>query len=642
MSLIRVRNQVKETIVRQSITPEMITALDMVEDVRLSPDGKQVAFIYRRGEEPNGGFSNASLMLFHCDSEKLIQLTSSLMRPSEPRWSHRCFTLAYFLEHQAEKSIWIRREDGENRFFMSVPKRATQLAWSPDGRWLSFLVDVPCSSGGDDATIIVVHEQQTIRQLWIVEVETGKAQIIAEDRFRLYTWAPNSQQIIGVVKENGEELLSMVTLDQKTWVLTKVHDATISIAWSPDGKTIVWCGREHTPGSGQMLVIPVASTHRQSPQTILSDFPGSIKWLDFLPDGRIVFAALKRFRVGLYSVAVDGAGLKELFSPADASPGSLGSGSFSHFHVSLSADGTRFATTRSGPKEPANVVVGDWGKPLRQLTHYNPQMEEWLLGETEEVSWTASDGLTIEGLLIKPPHFSSQQKYPLIVELHGGPRRSWWDTCYLVQSWAGWLAQQGYLVFLPNPRGSSGRGADFVRANQADLGGKDWADVMAGVDHLIAKGIADPLRLGICGWSYGGYLTAWGITQTARFRAAVMGAAMVNWISWEGQTCMFGIWPTTHWRDRLVAYHQPQQLMERSPIYYVKNVVTPTLIVHGTRDQKVPCTQAEEFYRALKALGKKVTYVKYVGEGHGIQKRSHQIDLRKRMVQWFQRHLSSD
>lgn len=627
-----------ETIVRPTITPEMITALDTVKDVRLSPDGRQVAYIHQKGEQPFG-CSGDTLLLFHCDSEKLIHLTSSMMRPSEPRWSHRCFTLAYFLDCDKEKSIWLHSKDGETRFFLSVPTSARQLEWSPDGRWLSFLVDLPRSSDGEDKTILVADEQRTSRQLWIVDVETGKKQLMAEERFRMYAWAPNSRKIVGVVDVDGEEALKILTFDQQTSLLTKVHDTTISVAWSPDGKTIAWCGREHTPGSGQMMVIPVVSACRQSPQTIIPHFPGSIKWLDFLPNGRIVFAALNRFRVGLYSVAIDGTDLKECFSPDETSPGSLGSGSFSQFHVSFSADGTRFATTRSGPKEPANVVLGEWGKPLRQLTHYNPQVKEWMLGETEEISWTAHDGLRIDGILIKPPQFSPHQKYPLIVELHGGPRRSWWDTCYLVQSWAGLLAQQGYLVLLPNPRGSSGRGADFVRANQADLGGKDWTDVMAGVDHLIAKGIVDPLRLGIGGWSYGGYLTAWGITQTERFRAAVMGAAMVNWISWEGQTQMVGIWPATHWRDRLIPYHDPQRLMERSPIYYAKNVVTPTLILHGTHDQKVPCMQAEEFYRALKALGQKVCYVKYVGEGHGIQKRSHRIDLLKRIVQWFQRYL---
>lgn len=631
----------RETFVDPSITPEVITTLDLVEDVRLSPDGSKVAFVCRKRNRSDDGYEE-TLLLFDCDCEQLIPLTASAVRPSEPRWSHNGQWLAYFTEHKKQKNIWIRKENGENVLLLHVPKSAEQLEWSVDGQWISCIVEVEPSSEREDSPIIVARESRKRKQLWLIAVETGKVHVLVDDVYlKKYAWAPNSREIVGVIEQDDEEVLVIYSLEKTPILFAKVHDSTITVAWSPDGKTIAWCGREHAPNSGQIMVFRTDSNGLQTPQTLLPHFPGSIKWLDFLPDGRIIFAALKSFRVGIFCVAIDGTDLRELFSPERTKPGSLGSGSFSQFHVSISRDGNRFATTRSGPKEPSNVVLGEWGKPLRQLTHLNPQANDWSLAEAEEVTWEAKDGLKIEGLLIKPPHFTSSQSYPLIVELHGGPRRSWWDTCYLVQSWAGLLANQGYLVLLPNPRGSSGRGAYFVRANQSDLGGSDFDDVMQGIDNLIALGMVNPQRLGICGWSYGGYLTAWGITQTSRFRAAVMGAAMVNWMSWEGQTSMFGIWPTIHWRDRLIAYHDPQTLMERSPIYHVKKVVTPTLIVHGTHDQKVPFMQAEEFYRALKALGQQVSYVKYVGEGHGIVRKSNQIDLMKRVIQWFHQHLSA-
>jgi dipeptidyl aminopeptidase/acylaminoacyl peptidase len=338
-------------------------------------------------------------------------------------------------------------------------------------------------------------------------------------------------------------------------------------------------------------------------------------------------------RVGLFDVSLDGGPIAERASPDAFRPGSIGAGSWGRFAVSLSADGRLFATSHSGPAETGNVVLGEWGKPatLRRLTRLNPEIEQVALGETEEISWRAPDGLQIFGLLIKPVGYQKGRRYPTVVEAHGGPRRSFWDTCHVTDSWAQMLATRGYLVLLPNPRGSEGLGPAFIRAG-TDQGNADLPDVLAGVDHIVARGDADPARIGIGGWSYGGFLTAWAITQTTRFKAAVVGAGYVNQVSREGQV-------RGNWQAPVELYEHPETLLRSSPIMYVRQAKTPTLILHGVNDMTVPTIQSFELYTALRALHVPTEHVLYPGENHIFQETDHMIDLRRRVVEWFDRYL---
>ena len=202
-------------------------------------------------------------------------------------------------------------------------------------------------------------------------------------------------------------------------------------------------------------------------------------------------------------------------------------------------------------------------------------------------------------------------------------------------NWGQALAARGYAVLLPNPRGSTGRGAAFTRSNRYDFGGGDYEDIMAGVDHLIAEGIADPDRLGVCGWSYGGFMTAWVVGQTDRFKAAVAGAPPTNWVSKIGTT---DIGPANAWNIGLV-HQEPDQVWERSPIRYVGKVTTPTLLVGGDADKRVPITQAQEFHWGLKGAGVETELVIYPRQKHGFHERAHQLDLAQRVCDWFARFI---
>ena len=274
---------------------------------------------------------------------------------------------------------------------------------------------------------------------------------------------------------------------------------------------------------------------------------------------------------------------------------------------------------------------------FRKLTDTNPQIAELALGETEVVTWKSSDGAEVEGVLLKPVGYRAGTKYPTLVVAHGGPSGAYLNNNRLGgleggQVWAG----KGWAVFYPNPRGSTNYGEKFLQANINDWGGGDYNDIMTGVDALVARGIADPDKLAHIGWSYGGYMTAWVITQTTRFKAAMVGAGLTN---------MWSMYGTNDIPSVLIAYFggipNAKTLplyMARSAMTHIDKVTTPTLILHGANDERVPVGQAQELYRGLKDRGKPTELVFYPREGHGFTEYYHQLDRMNRIYDWVTRY----
>ena len=291
------------------------------------------------------------------------------------------------------------------------------------------------------------------------------------------------------------------------------------------------------------------------------------------------------------------------------------------------------------------------------------------LGDARRVEWKAPDGLTIQGILVLPPGQEGSPRrewsgrsgpLPLVVVVHGGPTSLY--TARTNWLWAPFLAARGLAVLLPNPRGSTGRGLTFAEANLADMGGGDLQDILAGVDYLVATGIADPDRLGIGGWSYGGYMTAWAITQTTRFKAAVVGAGITNWLSFHG-TAEIPTWDAIYLRDEPYGRQdgapgsggaavgrpgEPTSAARRgeayarwSPMTYIERVTTPTLLLHGEKDGVVPAGQALEFYRALRELGVETELRIYAREPHGPREWAHMRDYMAAAVDWWASRLLS-
>ena len=308
--------------------------------------------------------------------------------------------------------------------------------------------------------------------------------------------------------------------------------------------------------------------------------------------------------------------------------------------LSVSDDGRMVAALYSTATQPAEVWAGPPEGPLTRLTDLRPELRAIALGEQERLSWTAPDGLSIDGLLILPPGKTRADcPFPLITIAHGGPYDRFADSFQLGWYPSGqWLATHGYAVLLPNPRGGLGHGHEFAACVAGAVGVDDFGDIMAGIDALIAQGVADPDHLGIGGWSQGGFMTGWAVGQTRRFRAGVVGAGVSDWGMmvadsdlpyWEGQLGGF-----TGWQG--IGPHQHTAL---SPISFVHQVTTPVLILHGEQDKRVPVSQGRFFARGLREYGVPYEFVVYPRQPHRIEERNHQLDVLCRTRSWFDRWL---
>jgi dipeptidyl aminopeptidase/acylaminoacyl peptidase len=293
------------------------------------------------------------------------------------------------------------------------------------------------------------------------------------------------------------------------------------------------------------------------------------------------------------------------------------------------------AVVRGDLTRPAEVftIAPDDGVATR-LTDTNPHIAERELAMVETVRWQSFDGLEMHGLFVRPAGAQSRATLPTIVLVHGGPTGLWGYDFPGVRSmgWVQLLAAEGYAVFMPNPRGSMGFGTAFAEANNGDMGGGDWQDVIQGVDWCVAQGYSDPARLGLGGWSYGGYLTAWGVTQTSRFKAAVAGASITNWVSFHGVSTIPDFDAVFYDTD---PFDWDGRYGQFSPMAHIRRTTTPTLLLHGERDPICPVGQAHEMFRALKELGVDTELVVYPREGHGPREREHLRDVLLRGVRWF-------
>jgi dipeptidyl aminopeptidase/acylaminoacyl peptidase len=303
--------------------------------------------------------------------------------------------------------------------------------------------------------------------------------------------------------------------------------------------------------------------------------------------------------------------------------------------VSLAADGKSAAMVRTSWAKPPAVWTGLF-TDLHAVTHANDAAKpQW--GQAKKIHWV-SENAQVNGWLLYPKDFDPAKRYPMVVSIHGGPASqkapNWPSPGFDLSL----LAGEGYFVFFPNPRGSYGEGEKFTANNVKDFGYGDQRDIMSGVDAVLKSAPVDESRLGLGGWSYGGFMTMWGVTQTTRFKAAVAGAGIANWLSYYGENSI-DEWMIPYFGATV--YDDPEVYAKSSPITFIKKVKTPTLIVVGERDAECPAPQSFEFWHALKTLGVKTELVVYPGEGHGFRDPKHREDVLKRTVAWFNDYLKA-
>ncbi|WP_328848163.1 alpha/beta hydrolase family protein [Micromonospora zamorensis] len=309
-------------------------------------------------------------------------------------------------------------------------------------------------------------------------------------------------------------------------------------------------------------------------------------------------------------------------------------------NVTTTPTGTEIAAITGTRYQPPNVYIGPLTGPLRRITNTRPDLDGIALGTQQPLAYRAADGLDLDGLLVLPVGRSaSEGPFPLVTIVHGGPYDRYADRCQLF--WfpsAQWLAAAGYAVFLPNPRGGQGHGHQFAASVAGRVGGQEWTDILTGIDLLIAQGIADPDRLGIAGWSHGGFMSAWAVGQTDRFRAALVGAGVVDWgmLAATGENGQFeaALGGSTGWSG--IGPHPHDAV---SPISFASRIRTPVLILHGAEDTNVPLGQAVYLHRALRHFDVEHELVIYPREGHSVRERNHQLDVLRRTRAWFDRWL---
>ena len=622
-------------------TLEMAVDLRTTSHLRLAPNGQHVAFcvtpIGHREKDPT-----STIHIAPSDgSTPPRPVTGSEHNNTLPRWSPDGATLAFLSDRpkRGELQLHVVPATGGEPFRLTNLQGGTdQPSWNPDGRSIAFTARRRALAGQKepDTDIIVASERWKPKAIASVPSSGGAPTVIgpADGHVWTFAYSPDGSRIAAIVSETEDlvvafESARLIVLDangDNQRELLQLSGVPGQPRWSDDGRRLVIIASQLPDAQHENVTIVDVDS---GDVTKLDDRGTTPNWVTFAGDDLLVHS------VATQSTRIErtdprGAEWEQLDLGPDPTSGWIDA------RVTLDATADKIVFGCAQPNHPADVYVAQIGQPAIRLTDLNPQLEGLPMAAMEHITWTASDGRENHGWLLLPPDTASDTRLPLVAAIHGGPAAQWGNWFH--GTWHDWgqiLANEGYAVFMPNPRGSTGRGGDFTSSNKYDFGGGDFDDIMTGIDMLIERGVVDPDKLGICGWSFGGFMTAWAVTHTDRFKAAVAGAAPTNWPSKIGTT---DIRPANEWNLGAVN-DNPDRSWDRSPIRYVKNATTPTLLLQGGADVRVPPGQSWEFYNALVALGVPTDLAVYPRQGHSFSERAHMLDLLQRLTAWFAKYL---
>lgn len=605
-----------------------------ISQVQLSPDGKRIAFTVAepvRGEE-----QNQDIWIFDLDQRETLRLTTSEKPDHSPRWSPDGRALAFLSNRTGEAQIHlISMSGGEARALTKSKTPVSSFEWSPDGRAIGFLAPEAKSEEEekkekekDDAR--VVDRDERTPQLCLLDVASQEVRQLTRGRWRIssFAWAPDGKSIVLAATDHPQpelfttRIYSIGVDDGTTEELARPAGPFGDLKVSPDGRYLSYVGSRLDGPTPHDLFVQLLSGGQALNRTAASIDRDIVDFV-WRPDGSLLLLAASGFTNRFYRMSLDGT-VEGYPSFGDTHP----LGSFQGVDSLLAFVG------ESPTGAPELWISTEPGK-AEAVTRLNEDWDGGALIEPDLLAYSSFDETPIEAALFKPPGYQERAHVPAIVLVHGGPSGRWSSRFH---AWAQLLATRGYAVFCPNVRGSTGYGHDFLVMNRHDWGGGDFRDIMAGVDYLVEKGIADPARLGIGGWSYGGYMAAWAVTQTDRFRVSVAGAPMTDLASEYGtEASSINAYDTWYLGS---PYENGDLFRQRSPITHVGNAKTPTLILCGEKDVTDPIGQCTQLFRGLKRYGVETELVIYPREGHAIREENHQLDLLRRVVDWFDRHLA--
>lgn len=617
-------------------------------DVAIAPDGGHVAWVQSTAATTT---KETCVMSTAANATAAkVNLTASADRTdSDPAWSPDSKTMAFFSTagEKDQAQLWIVKADGSGAKKRTALKGyAARPRWSRDGTQIAFLYIEGAGGGGPltaaPATTGVVDTAIHNQRLAILNVAGGELRQVSPPDLHIYDfdWSPDGQAFVVTAApgpgDNNWWIAQLYKIDIAKGTAASIYKPALQLAmprWSPDGKAVAFIeGLMSDEGShgGDLCTVNADGSGLTNRTKDRKSSPSSLFWLE--PD-RIQFTESVGGSSAVAELIVADNSVRTIWKGAEEV---RAFGNFPNFDVTK--DGKMSAAVRSDYTTPPEVWAGPTGN-WRQLTRNNSALgPTW--GKAESLEWT-NDNFTIQGWIIPPAKLEAGRKHPMVVLIHGGPSSvttpEWPASFGMSRAILAALSSHGYYVLLPNPRGSYGQGEDFTRANVKDFGGGDLRDILAGVDSAIAKYAIDSNRLGVMGWSYGGFMTMWTVTQTNRFHAAVAGAGIANWQSYYGQN-LIDQWMIPFFGASV--YDDPVVYEKSSPIRFIKNVKTPTLVIVGERDAECPSPQSYEFWHALRTLGVPTQLIVYPGEGHMFVKPDHQRDRLDQTLAWFDKHLA--
>jgi acylaminoacyl-peptidase len=656
------------------LTIQDVFNLQLATDPQISSDGKRIVYV-RQFSDIMTDRRHSNLWLVSVDGKDHRPLTTGNYDDTSPRWSPDGSQLLYISNRDGSSQIYRRWMDtGQTAKLTSLTSDPAGIAWSPDGKWVSFTAHVPEAAkqlikmpsppeGAKWAAPAKVIDKLVYRfngagylkpgytHLFVVPADGGTPRQISHGNFHhggaayLYftseaVWTPDGKHLIMSANRHANyeqelqntEVYEFSMADGTAKALTNRKGPDSEPAVSPDGKRIAYVGYDDKYQGYQVRKLYVMNRDGTDSHLLSGPFDRDVQSPRWAHDGSgLYFLSADHGNTGLHFISLDGSDRK---LASDLGSGTSAYGPGSAFSV---AHNGAFAVTYSRPNVPGDIAVGDGqADGTKVITQVNQGLLTGkTLGRVEEICYESSkDHRKIQGWILKPPGFDPSKKYPLILEIHGGPFANYGDRFDLEKQL---MAARGYVVLYTNPRGSTSYGQEFGNLIHHAYPGDDFYDLNSGVDTMLAKAYIDPEQLFVTGGSGGGVLTCWVIGHTPRFRAAVTVYPVINWYSFV-LTSDIGGWVSKYWFPGLPWDHV-EHYEKRSLLSVVKNVKTPTMVLTGEADYRTPMSDSEQYYQALKLLGVESVLVRVPDEPHGISVRpSHHMSKILHILAWFERH----
>jgi dipeptidyl aminopeptidase/acylaminoacyl peptidase len=612
---------------------------------QLSPDGRTLA--YTKSVRDTTEFEATShIWLYDIASSAHRQLTNSEDGETSPRWLDDG-RLLFRSSRDDEARLWVISPNGGEAARFTDDDDAPNGTLSDDGTRILFTKTTEREDDEewkarverkDDA--YYAEQKLTWSHVWVYDVATGDSLALTQGEFDNggASWSPDGQWVAyssnrtgtglgDPNRSNNSDLFVIPSTGGAERQLTTSMGPDRGAVFSPDNHAIAYGSSDRENHSADQTDLKVVTLDGGEPLNLTADFDYSVSGIRWTPDGEhLYFEAAHGLRTPTYRVRSDGSTEPEEVFPDDG---------YRYRVADHADDESIWIITGVSLSDAGTVFISrDGGRSMERL--FTPNADRpFRTAAAETLTWEGADGWSIEGVLTYPLDYVEGRSYPTILQVHGGPFGRFQSTYNAsAQIWAA----RGYAVLQGNPRGSSGRTLAFGAANQGDWGGKDFEDLMKGVDHVVGMGVADPDQLAVMGGSYGGFMTFWAVSQTDRFKAAIGHAAISDWYAFYGETDIPNLleygFDGLPWRSR-------ENYEQWSPIRYAEDVVTPLLITHGEEDLRVPITQGEKYYRALKKMGKPVEFLRFPREGHGISEPRHRIFLDQEQAKWIERYIRS-